>query len=527
MDDNKDRENRLKELFGDKYNNKYSDWYNKISENVEYVRPSINNDELNNFTHPIGVKDIDKQKLCIDFFANNLDNDFEEQHYINYLKDQLIVNINRKDWNNNKEIKLKELVKSYPNDNVSKLIRAPPIIQSQNLQNLNASCFVSTALQLLYRIWPLSWFITHDNIIGQYSNNINIKKKYSKSSLDGIGQHDKPIGSTLNLYMNVIKSMRTCESRIEKNTNIVNNIKYSEIDSKRHLLGFESCTSQEDSQQFLINILQLICDVDCAENDISFNKNKNDLCEQDDKNSWVSKYKFKKNDPRSLIKLVFLKYKTKYPVNYNTEQEAENSDEYQNIKDTNNLKQELIKVLYENMLIIYIHDSNIKSDLKDLVGTSEIESIIMRNENDNNNSYSVHYIQDKYEYNKYIIIYLNIFIYSLSTGVSSRLEYVGKLADDDGFLDIGNKRYELIVINMHHGNMMKGHYTALIKYFNKWYYYDDLANDYKEHNITNFKYPILEEKIPYLLLFRRVDDEPELLLNPTLSDDIFYYLEEK
>ena len=81
----------------------------------------------------------------------------------------------------------------------------------------------------------------------------------------------------------------------------------------------------------------------------------------------------------------------------------------------------------------------------------------------------------------------------------------GEKIDLEGFTDkiCQKKTYELIAVSSHIGRSgSSGHYIAYCKdYENKWHEFNDSYHSECKFNIVN-------SNSPYVLIFRRIDDQP-------------------
>ena len=123
---------------------KYLKWYDNIDKNVKYI-----------------------------YSQNNI---YNKNMFLNYYEKYMGQNINQVG-----------ITTAYPQQ-----IKPPP-----GLVNITNSCFVNSAIQLLYRMWDVTYFITQPNILSQYSKYISRIKK---------GKYN--IGISLYGYLQLLRYMR-------------------------------------------------------------------------------------------------------------------------------------------------------------------------------------------------------------------------------------------------------------------------------------------------------------------------------
>jgi hypothetical protein len=321
-------------------------------------------------------------------------------------------------------------------------------LNNQGHDNNWNKCYFNASLQLIYHIKELKDFL------------IKVQWQYKKDSIAWN-------------FIELLKTMKNNDNDFKKLQNEVGKT----INPKNFGEG-----KQADPDELITTIFGTYIHLDCTQNTLNLNINKDKTCFND-----IQIKKFKKNDPRNwymndYIKKIYkidaeinddkniLSTKKEPKVNFEiTFDSTEIYMEYFNIKETykNNIvkqHQELSKLI-QNMKLKniqnYINNSNTFDTL----------------EGDNQYKYENKYIDAKiltnYEFNKFIFIGIKSFIQIGNIKNFNEL-YVHKIAYHNGYINkeltIKDKKYELIGFIEHKGSAnyrnvsseTSGHYICYI-----------------------------------------------------------------
>ena len=352
-------------------------------------------------------------------------------------------------------------------------IKIPP-----GLPNVGNTCFHNSVIQLFYRMLEITNFITNDKIKSQYKRS-----------------------SPINSLIEVLQLMKSNNLNKSSFSNLV-------MRGVCPLIPLYYRGTQQDANELLTYILTGLFP-DCPDHHLE--NNNIEICKKVNGNIIVIK-KFPKNDPRNLFrfKLDYEYCETNIKGDDIDNINKKSLDEY--LHSCNSFKKS--KTDIENILF-YIPHSN--KSLNEGINNL-IEPVIKRKNNLNKL-----FIQKKklVEVSKYLIIALKSFEYDMY-GNSKKKPH--KIILDD--IKINNNIYELIGIVYHIGmSINSGHYITNIRYDNTWYEFNDRFITKLDSYDKNYLEEGYSAKLPYIVLYERIDEESQLINPKDVPSNLNSYLE--